>query len=95
MYNSDLPVSATYEKGITNMNISCLKTLLGVAITLSIPIILPADNIVFDVLTNSVTVTTNGSTSRLGGPGCGFVFMQPDVCVILLIPPSAGTNPER
>jgi hypothetical protein len=76
------------------MNISFLKTLLSIAITLSTPLTLRADNVVFHILTSSVTVTTNGSTSRLGGPGCGFVFMQPDVCLILLTPPSAGTNPD-
>jgi hypothetical protein len=75
------------------MNTSALKTLLGIVIALSIPLALHADNIVFDVLANSVTVITNGSTLRLGGPGCGFVFMEPEACVILLTPPSAGTHP--
>src|ERR1035438_6946066 len=54
-----------------------------------------ADNIVFNDLTSNVTVTTDGSTSRLGGPGCGFVFMDPNEdCVILLTAPSAGTHPD-
>jgi hypothetical protein len=60
------------------MNISCLKTLLGTVIALSILLTLHADNIVFNDLTSNVTVTTDGSTSRLGGPGCGFVFMDPN-----------------
>jgi hypothetical protein len=76
------------------MNTSFLKNLLGIMIALSIPLALRADNIVFDVQANSVTVTTNGSTSRLGGPGCGFVFMDPNRdCEILLTPPSLGTHP--
>jgi hypothetical protein len=74
------------------MNISCLKTFLGIAITLSIPLTLRADNIVFDVLPSGITGTTNGSASRLGGPGCGF-GMEPDACIIFLTPPSAGTLP--
>ena len=77
------------------MNMSCLKTLLGMAIALSIPLTLHADKIVFNDLTENVSITTDGSTSRLAGPGCGFVFMDPNEdCVLLLTAPSVGTHPD-
>ena len=75
------------------MNTLYLRALLGFVITLGISLTLRADNIVFNVLPD--TVTTDGSTSRLGGPGCGFVFMDPNKdCVILLTAPLPGTHPD-
>ncbi len=74
------------------MNQSCLRTLFGLFIAFSISLPIRADNIVFNTVPD--TVTTNGSQSRLGGPGCGFVFMDPNKdCVILLTAPEPGTGP--
>jgi hypothetical protein len=77
------------------MNISCLRTLFGIAITLCVPLTLRADHIVFNDLSENVTVTTDGSTSRLAGPGCSFVLMDPNEdCVLLLTAPSLGALPD-
>lgn len=77
---------------ITHMNLSSFRTLLGLLIALGAPLALRADNIVFNTVLD--TVTTNGSISRLGGPGCHIVFMDPNEdCVIILTAPEIGTGP--